>query len=477
MHLKHLKMASTRLGLQDRKDLDKFTSFLAFKMVQIIVQSRLGEKTKTKSKPHSSGSDWFNLSIRDLPEVYTETKKALAGQIPTVGLGMCIEISLKTVEGDTMVLETWYLEMTDQYDSSVRVTYTVYNRMSLLLKSLIAVTRVTPAYKLSSLQGAASFVICYRVYMGEPQWFSLGDCYHSVKVGQVGTPIGTLVLSVAYRTQLTITPQKAASRDCPFLVKSDHFKPDASPKWPHRPSHIAFHVDHRSVVDELAAASEDCQDTRQINNQYQATGHTFLNGDWKVVGKANRENDTSPTGAWEKQVSFSDGKKVGAFATDPKKLDGTDNADCCMIPDVPFSSLLQHQNSTDRQNCYNNNNGCNVDNIVNNNCNNTVPPLDDLDSRSVASDAESHKSHSSDTEDFVLVELKPPFAGAEGTAADLGTFFRECQTAPPSLLSFSDQPTFADQVNELTNQLANFETHLPEFDDFVESLCQDETVK
>ena len=44
----------------------------------------------------------------------------------------------------------------------VKVTHTVYNRMGLLLKSLITVARVTPAYKLSRTQGQESYVICYR---------------------------------------------------------------------------------------------------------------------------------------------------------------------------------------------------------------------------------------------------------------------------------------------------------------------------
>jgi hypothetical protein len=43
-----------------------------------------------------------------------------------------------------------------------KVTHTVYNRMALLLKSLITVSRVTPAYRLSRRQGADSYVICYR---------------------------------------------------------------------------------------------------------------------------------------------------------------------------------------------------------------------------------------------------------------------------------------------------------------------------
>ena len=51
-------MAGGRLTPQDKKDLDKFTKFLIYKAVQIIVQSRLGYKVKTQSKPFSSGSDW-----------------------------------------------------------------------------------------------------------------------------------------------------------------------------------------------------------------------------------------------------------------------------------------------------------------------------------------------------------------------------------------------------------------------------------
>lgn len=51
-------MASPKLNPQEKKDLDKFTKFLALKSAQIIVQSRLGEKVHTQCKPHSSGIDW-----------------------------------------------------------------------------------------------------------------------------------------------------------------------------------------------------------------------------------------------------------------------------------------------------------------------------------------------------------------------------------------------------------------------------------
>lgn len=52
--------ATNKLSAQDKKDLDKFTKFLTLKAIQIIVQARLGEKIKTKSKAFSSGADWVS---------------------------------------------------------------------------------------------------------------------------------------------------------------------------------------------------------------------------------------------------------------------------------------------------------------------------------------------------------------------------------------------------------------------------------
>lgn len=88
-------------------------------------------------------------------------------------LPLCVEISLRTSDEETMTLETWCIGIrTDLTDPSVRVTYAMYNRMGILLKSLVALTRVTPAYKLS--RNKSDYTMCYRIYMGEPQLSSLG---------------------------------------------------------------------------------------------------------------------------------------------------------------------------------------------------------------------------------------------------------------------------------------------------------------
>ncbi|XP_053304965.1 autophagy-related protein 13 isoform X1 [Spea bombifrons] len=221
------------LSPQDRKDLDKFVKFFALKAVQVIVQARLGDKICTRSTSSPTGSDWFNLAIKDIPEVTHEAKKALSGQLPAVGRSMCVEISLKTSEGDSMELEVWCLEMNEKCDREIKVSYTVYNRLSLLLKSLLAVTRVTPAYRLSRKQGH-EYVILYRIYFGDVQLLGLKEGFQAVRIGTVGTPIGTLTLTCAYRTNLAFMSNRQYERTQPIMgIIIDHFVDRPFPSTSH----------------------------------------------------------------------------------------------------------------------------------------------------------------------------------------------------------------------------------------------------
>ncbi|KAK5874946.1 hypothetical protein CesoFtcFv8_027486 [Champsocephalus esox] len=236
------------LSPQDKKDLDKFIKFFALKTVQVIVQARLGEKICTRSSSSPTGSDWFNLAIKDIPEVTHEAKKALAGQLPGIGRSMCVEISLKTSEGDSMELETWCLEMNEKCDKDIKVSYTVYNRLSVLLKSLLAITRVTPAYKLSRKQGH-DYVILYRIYFGEVQLSGLGEGFQTVRVGVVGTPVGTVTLSCAYRTNLAFMSNRQFEKSAPIVgIIVDHFVDP--PGIGHRNANMGHPCNYRALDDE-----------------------------------------------------------------------------------------------------------------------------------------------------------------------------------------------------------------------------------
>ncbi len=60
---------------------------------------------------------------------------------------------------------------------------TIYNRLSILLKSVVAVSRALPAYKYARNQNCDSYVFMYQVYAHEPASSSLGKEYRSNSVG------------------------------------------------------------------------------------------------------------------------------------------------------------------------------------------------------------------------------------------------------------------------------------------------------
>ncbi|XP_011312103.1 autophagy-related protein 13 homolog isoform X2 [Fopius arisanus] len=416
-------MSNMKLSMQDKKDLDKFMKFLALKAAQIIVQSRSGEKVITKCKPDSSAADWFNLAVPDLPEVLAEAKRVLCAEIVSSAIPLCIEISLRTVEGDTMVLETWSLGvLPEQNDPTIRVTYTVYNRMGILLKSLVSVSRVTPAYKLSRRQGPDSYVICYRIYMGEPQLHTLGDNYKHVRVGQLCTPVGTIHLSVSYRTKMTISPTHT-SRDS-IMLKSDHFHSDLSPR----------------------------------HARYQQSEET--------------------------SKSLSDTIKVGAFVINKQVVV---NEEDLVIPDVPFSSLLIPRqtspppgppaetasaptSATTASPPIPAPSASSISAITSDNHNGNDKTIIDNATSKCNSRNGSRRSSCSITsanDDFIM---KTPFAGTN-TNSDLGAFYRECQSAP-QLQAFMEEQTLSDQVGDLTKQLETFETNMHKYEDILTSLCQ-----
>ncbi|XP_067138560.1 autophagy-related protein 13-like [Centruroides vittatus] len=463
--------AGIKVSVQDRKEVERFIRFIVLKTVQVVVQSRLGDKIRTKSKPHSSGSDWFNLSITDLPEITAETKKAMAGRIPTIGLSMCCEISLKTSDGDSMVLETWTIDVDGRFDPRGKASYALYSRLSLLLKSAIAIARVTPAYKLSSQQGPDSYVICYRTYMGEPQYHMLGEDYQETKVGQVITALGVLSLVIAYRTKMTITPQKV-EKESPFMVKSDYFKVDMSPKNSHPIEHNGIglhsesleknniHYGHMIKFDKIKEQKNELlvklPQALVIADKKENDEHVLQNG---ICNDSHIQNLECQTNMWES-------KKVGAFASCEKDTDPSLLPDM-LLPDTPFLDLLKHE----------------CDNIVNNDQkysdkNANIEQNELIDCNKNQNGDVMNKSTGSDdsiSDDFVMVELRPPFAECDSNS-DLGAFFYECQCAPP-LASFTNQPTLEEQVTEISCQLAKFETSRLDFDDFVDSLCQVDSQK
>ncbi|XP_064780452.1 autophagy-related protein 13 isoform X2 [Oncorhynchus masou masou] len=479
-------MMDSDLSPQDKKDLDKFIKFFALKTVQVIVQARLGEKVCTRSLSSPTGSDWFNLAIKDIPEVTHESKKALAGQLPGIERSMCVEISLKTSEGDSMELETWCLEMNEKCDKDIKVSYTVYNRMSLLLKSLLAITRVTPAYKLSRKQGH-DYVILYRIYFGEVQLTGLGEGFQTVRVGVVGTPIGTITLSCAYRTNLAFMSTRQFERTAPIMgIIIDHFveRPFGNVGHMHPCNYRAPGEDegaYNGVEDsqEVCTTSFSTSPPSQMGVPGKEGGvpqqvpvqpchgaqaeHRRVSScppadhvpatpsssgeDAETSSRSIGVKSGSPCGVLE--TTFT--RKVGAFVNKP----GTQVTTASL--DLPFAAFAPRAYDLEEN-----------DPMV-------QPPESSATSSPLQGSLHSQGSGESGgpaQDDFVMVDFKPAFSKDDLLPMDLGTFYREFQN-PPQLTSLTidvSSQSMAEDLDSLPEKLAVYEKNIDEFDAFVDTL-------
>ncbi|XP_029109600.1 autophagy-related protein 13-like isoform X5 [Scleropages formosus] len=476
------------LSPQDKKDLDKFIKFFALKTVQVIVQARLGEKICSSSSSSPTGSDWFNLAIKDIPEVTHEAKKALAGQLPGIGRSMCVEISLKTSEGDSMELETWCLEMNEKCDKDIKVSYTVYNRLSLLLKSLLAITRVTPAYKLSRKQGH-DYVILYRIYFGEVQLAGLGEGFQTVRVGLVGTPTGTITLSCAYRTNLAFMSTRQFERTGPIMgIIIDHFVERPFPNTGHMHA-----CDYRATGEEDGVGYPGVEDSQEVcttsfstspptqmvlpgkeggvplmppqpchgtqaehgrvsscppaDPGHHLSGSPSTGEDAETLSRSGEAKTACRPEALE--TTFT--RKVGAFVNKPSTQVTTTGLD------LPFAAFAPRALNSEEND----------------------PMVHPPESPTTASPLHGslHSQDSVDSagqtqDDFVMVDFKPAFSKDDLLPMDLGTFYREFQN-PPQLSSLSidvSAQSMAEDLDSLPEKLAIYEKNIDEFDAFVDTL-------
>ncbi|XP_078197072.1 autophagy-related protein 13 isoform X4 [Callithrix jacchus] len=524
----------TDLNSQDRKDLDKFIKFFALKTVQVIVQARLGEKICTRSSSSPTGSDWFNLAIKDIPEVTHEAKKALAGQLPAVGRSMCVEISLKTSEGDSMELEIWCLEMNEKCDKEIKVSYTVYNRLSLLLKSLLAITRVTPAYRLSRKQGH-EYVILYRIYFGEVQLTGLGEGFQTVRVGTVGTPVGTITLSCAYRINLAFMSTRQFERTPPIMgIIIDHFVdrpyPSSSPMHPcnYRTAGEDTGVTYPSVEDSQEVCTTSFSTSPPSQCVFTVTKAHFQTPtpvvtDTLRVPMAGLAFSHQPTalGVGSADLAYPVVFAAGLNATHPHQLlvPGKEGG-VPLAPNQPVHGAQADQerlatctpsdgthcaatpsSSEDTETVSNSSEGRasphdvletifvrKVGAFVNKPINQVtltsldIPfamfapknlELEDTDPMgSLHSDGSSGGSSGNTHDDFVMIDFKPAFSKDDILPMDLGTFYREFQN-PPQLSSLSidiGAQSMAEDLDSLPEKLAVHEKNVREFDAFVETL-------
>ena len=297
---------------------------------------------------------------------------------------------------------------------------TVYNYIGLLLKSLLVVTRSTPAYKLSRHQSPDTYRTCYEVHLRKPVTSYDADSFCRQPVGSVPSPLGAIVAFVMYRTKLTICPKQSSTSDLSSTIKDDHFNTTPPCKISSGKSEADSYGEHTQLGASPGRGLLTTQvsaDVKSLRQKRPAFGPTVVETEDRLIDVAEME--------------------------------------------PPFASLLQHALGTSPP----------PDAVTVQHRGSDAADVTNSESfrrsRESASSAESRGSPGV-RDDFVLVELKAPFAGQED---ELGRFYRDCQMAP-TLSMFEQTCSLSDMMTSITDQLVQFEASAGEFNEFVTSLQQ-----
>ncbi|XP_076806488.1 autophagy-related protein 13-like [Clavelina lepadiformis] len=323
-------MSSDISSPEERKEFVKYLKLLCLKSTQLIVQGRLGKTISTESIV-SQKNAMINLTVKDYPEIEKEARAAIRDGIPNKERSYVIEISLRTSDADSLVLEVWSIGLTNKCENK-RDHETMHYPMSHLLKSLLCLSRVTPAYKLSRKQGN-EYVICYRVYMGEINLSGLGEGFKVLRVGSAGTHWGTITMSAAYRTteNLHVSTKGISPKvGIPFVVKTDHFSSGPRPhvSSPARPCH---------TLQSRLRTFSDASDGMQPSTESSSPPYNVFNTAFSV----------SPAGNFIEK----DGNKVMFTVGTPPG----GNPRCSVSS--PALARMQRLNITEKNNFHSSNNG------------------------------------------------------------------------------------------------------------------------
>uniref|UniRef100_A0A183CFP9 HORMA domain-containing protein n=1 Tax=Globodera pallida TaxID=36090 RepID=A0A183CFP9_GLOPA len=139
------------------KEYSSFMRFFSSRMVQAVVQARMGKMLPHPCTPNPDPADYFNLVIDEIGEISAYLKSTIGKNYPPTSAIMTLEFILYTDDGDTLPLEAWFC--------------------------------------------------LFFVFEGEPDLAQLGDEYKFKKLGQFPTPFGALFIELNYRTKMEIQPQ------------------------------------------------------------------------------------------------------------------------------------------------------------------------------------------------------------------------------------------------------------------------------
>lgn len=366
--------------------------------------------------------------------------------------------------------------------------YTIYNRMSLLLKTLLTTAHIVPAYRLASRSSQTeSCVICYRVYVVPRHSSNSRGSIEDMNLNHLESPNRRSQTSTSSLGSVDI-------RDFVNLDELDNFCP------------ILKLGSIKTEVNELDVSV--CYRTDARNSGYPVKSHTarevynrFLDEDCLIAAKqllagnpglkdGKHQKGQAKNGSCNSldrdKLAFLDQPLKPAFANSengeppgkfksPEKLANGDTADCTLIESA-FERLLQSKNTTPTKDD-------DIVDIANEAMKSPTKSSQAVGNSRVGTSVKSEpiqvpgkrnqlnnvittpgSTPKSLSDSYVFVDLNPPFASDEQN--DLNSFFH------------GPTPTFANgslkDFEDLTCQLATIEANASQIDEFVDNICVSE---
>ncbi|PIO11152.1 hypothetical protein AB205_0153960, partial [Aquarana catesbeiana] len=306
-------------------------------------------------------------------------------------------------------------------------------------KSLLAVTRVTPAYRLFRKQGH-EYVILYGIYFGDVQLLGLKEGFQVVRVGTVWTPIGTITLTCAYRTNLAFMSTLQFEKTQPIMgIIIDHFVDRPLPSTSH------MHPCNYRASEEQGTIYPSVEDSQDV---CATSFYTSPPSQMMVPGKEGDYPTSLPSlrmvlklnvigGSPNKTPHILFTHKIGAF------VDKSSPQVTYASTDIPFAVFAPKLAELEEHD----------------------PMVMCPDSpEEVSPDARSLQSSCSSSEvpqdDFVMVDFRPAFSKYVLQLSSLS-------------IDIAVQ-SMTEDLDYLPEKLAMHEKNMEEFDAFVESLQEDE---
>lgn len=374
--------------------------------------------------------------------------------------------------------------------------YTIYNRMSLLLKTIMTTTHIVPAYSLAARTSLSdSCVICYRVYCnsGSSQRFrtnqgvtrgSLEDINDNIS-GSPGKRCSSSSSSLGSLNIRQFVGPDELEHFCPIFrlgyIKTEVNELEVS---------LCYRTDVRNTVNWAKntqinglfgkAADEDCiTAAKQLLAGREHMQHEAIVN--SLDGLDSNKNEFCSQDKHAAQSDRSDEPLRPAFADIEQQRTELDCQDDELAPILPiFEKLLDiSQSNTD----FNERNqaqdyasvklsetGLKGQGKRSDTKTEPIQVPSGRTPRFKQPDMQQNLSCGSTpkslTDSFVFVDLNPPFASEEHN--DINSFFHG---PAPSFTNGSDS---LKDVEELTSQLAKIEANASQIDDFVNNICVSE---